>query len=255
MTQRMMYGKPPIEEALCEFRFKSDQDWDLTIPGRLYAELEEEYPGKPRDQKAMEIGLDIQEGSPPNIRYNEGLAKVQLLSKNGRRMVGVGPNALTIHILKPYQDLDSETNGWEDFKSRISVALKAYWNVAEPEGICRVGIRYINKIIIPQRELDIKEYLQVALPGAEKLPKDLTRFMSQVEYEYQDKVRLILSQGYAGMSQECNRELLLDLDVIWSPPETVLQERALEMVDNLHTREGVAFEAIITDKTRELFNA
>ena len=257
MTQRTMYGKPPIEEALCEFRFKSDQDWDFTIPGRLYSKLENEYPGKPRDQKAMEIGLAIQEGSPPNMRYNEGLARVQLLSKNGRRMVGVGPNALTVHILKPYQDPDSGINGWEDFKSRISVALKAYWQVAEPEGICRVGIRYINKITIPQGELDVKEYLQMALPGARELPKNLTltRFINQAEYDYQDEVRLILSQGYAGISQECNRELLLDLDVIWSPPETVLQERALEMVDDLHAREGVAFEAIITNKTRELFNA
>lgn len=256
MTQRQMYGKPPIEEALCEFRFKSDQDWDFTVPGRLYARLENEYPGKPRDQKAVEIGLDIQEGSPLNMKYNEGLARVQLLSTDGRRMVGVGPNTLTVHILKPYQYPDSRVSGWEDFKDRISAALDAYWHVTEPEGISRVGIRYINKITIPQENSDIKKYLQMALPKAEKLPKKLAHFMSQFEYDYQDEVRLILSQGYADTSQEeCNTELLLDLDVIWSPPEPVLQESALKMVDDLHTREGVAFEAIITDKTRELFNA
>ncbi|MYF20208.1 MAG: TIGR04255 family protein, partial [Synechococcus sp. SB0677_bin_5] len=158
MTQGQRYGKPPIEEAVCELRFKSDQDWDFTVPGRLYTKLENEYPGKPRDQKAVAIGLDIQEGSPPNMKYNEGLVGVQLLSKNQKRMVGVGPNRLTIHMLKPYQDPDIEIDGWEDFKSRIEVALNAYWDVAKPEGICRVGIRYINKIIIPGQEADIKEY-------------------------------------------------------------------------------------------------
>ena len=251
-----MYRNPPIDEALCEFRFKSCQDWDLTVPGRLYAKLENKYPGKPRDQKAVEIGLDIQEGSTPNMKYNEGLARVQLLSRDERKIVGVGPNTVTIHILKPYQDPNSGTGGWQDFKSRISDALAAYWDVAKPEGICRVGIRYINKMTIPQENPDIQDYLQIALPGASELPKNLTRFINQVEYEYQDEVRLILSQGYADMPEkEYKRELILDLDVIWSPPEPVLQEKALEMVDDLRGRERKAFEAIITDKTRELFNA
>jgi len=255
MTQHhRKYGKPPIEEALCEFRFKPDQDWDFTVPGRLYTKLEKEYPGKPRNQKAAAIGLDIQEGSPLNIKYNEGLARVELLSEDGRRMVGVRPDALTVHILKPYQYAELEVDGWEGFKSRILVALSAYWEVTEPKGIYQVGIRYINKIIIPEKEADIKEYLQMALPSVKELPKKLTRFMSQVEYDYEDDVRLILSQGYASVSQEHNRELLLDLDVIWSPPEPVRQEKALEMVNDLHLRETIAFEAIITDKTRELFN-
>ena len=254
MTQRQKYGEPPIEEALCEFRFKSDQDWDFTVPGRLYAKLEKEYPGKPRNQKAVKIGLDVQDGSPTNMKYNEGLAGVQLLSKNETRIVGVGYNTLTVHMLKPYQDADSENGGWEDFKSRISVALNAYWEVTEPEGIYRVGIRYINKIIIPDEKVDITEYLQTALPSVQKLPEKLTRFVNQFEYDYEDEVRLILSQQGAGASQENNREILLDLDVIWSPPEAVPKEKALEMVNDLHSREIAAFEAIITDKTRELFN-
>ena len=254
MTQGQRYGKPPIEEAVCELRFKSDQDWDFTVPGRLYTKLENEYPGKPRDQKAVAIGLDIQEGGPANMKYNEGLVGVQLLSKNQKRMVGVGPNRLTIHMLKPYQDPDIEIDGWEDFKSRIEVALYTYWDVAKPEGICRVGIRYINKIIIPEQEADIKEYFQITFPNVEELPKKLTRFVNQVEYDYEDDVCLILSQGYADVSQERSRELLLDLDVIWSPHEPVPQKRALAMTDVLHSREIEAFEAIITDKTRELFH-
>lgn len=254
MTQHRKYSKPPIEEALCEFRFKPGQDWDFTFPGRLYVELEKEYPGKPMDQKAVGTGLDVQDGSPPNTTHNEEPVGVQLMSENKRRIVKVEPDKLTVHMLKPYQDPDLKVSGWEDFKSRISVALKAYWRVAKPEAICRVGIRYINKIIISEREADIKEYLQMTLPNIEKLPKKLTRFVSQVEYDYENRVRLILSQGYAGVSQENSTELLLDLDIIWSPPEPVLQEEALAMVDDLRTREREAFEAIITDKTRELFN-
>ena len=254
MTQPRKYRRPPIEEALCEFRFEPGQDWDSTVPGKLHSKLEKQYPGKPRDQKAVEIELDIQGNSQPNIKYNEALVRVQLLSENEKRMVGVGPDALAIHILKPYQDPDSEVVGWKDFKSRISVALNAYWDVTRPEGICQVNIRYINKITIPEKKADIKDYSRIALPNIEGLPGKPARFVSQIEYNYEDKVRLVLSQGYAGVSQEHSRELLLDLNVIWSPPEPVRREKALTMVDDLHSRETAAFEAIITEKTRELFH-
>ena len=37
--------------------------------------------------------------------------------------------------------------------------------------------------------------------------------------------------------------------------ETVDKDTALEIVDDLRTRAGTAFEAVITDKAGELFNA
>ena len=43
MQERRRYRNPPIEEALCEFRFKPGRDWDLTIPGKLQAAIGEEY--------------------------------------------------------------------------------------------------------------------------------------------------------------------------------------------------------------------
>lgn len=253
MSQRQKYQEPPIEEALCEFRFKSSRAWDFTVPGRLYDKLEHEYPVT-RDQKAVAIGLDIQEAGPSSMEYNQGVARVQLLSKNGRRMIGVGPDTLAIHMLNPYQDPNSEASGWEDFKVRISAALGACWDITDPEGVCRVGIRYINKIIISEKSANVKEYFQVPLPHLNGLPEKLTRFVNQIEYDYHDQVCLILSQGYTGISQEGNGELILDLDVIWNPPEPVPKDKALEMVEDLHTREVKAFEAIITDKTRELFH-
>lgn len=254
MTQGRRYKNPPIEEALCEFRFKSGQDWDFTIPGKLQVQLKEDYSGKPRDQKALEIGLDMQAGNPANLRYNEGLARVQLMSEDGKRIVGVGPNTLSVHMLKPYQSLDSERSGWEDFKSRISTALDAYWDVTKPDGICRIGIRYINKITIPEKNPNIKEYLKSALPKIDGLPEKSTKFVSRIEYTYSDEMYLVVLQGLAG-SHENHVEVLLDLDMVSDTSESINRDKALALTDKLRDYERKAFEAIITDKTRELFNA
>ncbi len=255
MDQRRRYKNPPIEEALCELRFMPGREWDLTIPGKLQTEFGDEYSGKPREQKALEFGLDVREGKPANLRYGEGLARVQLVTKEGRRMVGVGPDVLSVHMLRPYQDpVCPASSGWDEFKLRISAALDAYWKVAEPDGVCRIGIRYINKIVVPQERIRVEEYLVCALPEVSELPDNLSNFVSRVEYLYQDSVRLVLSQGLISVPS-APTSLLLDLDVIWENTEPVDRDVALEKAYDLRARERVAFEAVITDKAREIFDA
>ena len=255
MHQRRRYKNPPIEEAICEFRFSPGEDWDLTIPGKLHTELSDEYAGKPKEQKLVEVGLETQAGKPPNLRYGEGLAKVQLVTEDNKRMIGIGPDVLSIHILRPYQrNTDSEHVGWEEFYPRIIRAIEAYWKVSKPTGVTRIGVRYINKIVIPQIKVRVEDYLKCALPNVSGLPDQLNGFMSRVEYAYGDNVLLVLSQGSIEAPPN-NVGFLLDLDVIWQGADPISEEEALTKISNLREREREAFENIITDKARELFDA
>ena len=255
MQQRHRYKNPPIEEALCEFRFKPGRDWNLTIPGKLQTEFGDEYTGKPREHIVVEVGLEAREGKPSNVRYGEGLARVQLVTKDGKRMVGVGRDVLSVHMLRPYQDsARTDGGGWDEFRPRISEALGAYWKVAEPLGVDRIGIRYINQIIIPQKTVKVASYLKCALSEVSELPNLLKNFMSRVEYAYPDGVSLVLSQGSIDASSD-HVGFLLDLDVIWGSTEPVARDEALAKVRDLRGRERVAFETVITDKAREIFDA
>ena len=255
MEQRRRYRNPPIEEALCEFRFPPEQDWDPTIPGKLQTKFGDEYTGKPREQRVVEVGLEAQEGKPSNLRYGEGLARVQLVTRDGKRMVGVGPDVLSVHMLRPYHDpLRSDHSGWDEFQPRISAALDAYWEVAEPIGVCRIGIRYINKIVIPQEEVQVGSYLRCALPEVNGLPNWLSNFVSRVEYVYPDGVLLVLSQGSVDAPKD-HVGFLLDIDVIWESTEPITRDEALMKADDLRAREREAFETVITNKAREIFDA
>ena len=253
-SSRRRYRIPPIEEAICEMHFAPGRDWDLTIPGKLQSELGSAYIGRPQEQRVQVFGVGLeQQGSPPSIQIGEGLAKVQLVTEDSRRIIGVGPDVLSIHILRPYHSTTyPEPTGWMEFYTRIEEALKAYWNVAEPIGINQIGIRYINIINIPG-DTDLDKYLNSALPKMDILPSHMTNFVSRVEYMYQDNIRLILSQSSVG-DQPNNLGFYLDLDLIWSDVDPVDQARALTIASDLHDREKQAFEAIITDKTREVFN-
>ncbi len=254
MSEHRVYRNPPIEEALCEFHFKPRQDWDLTIPGKFHVELGDGYGGKPQEQRVVGIALNQQGEQPANLNLNEGLARVQLLNEDGNRMVAIGQNVLSVHMLRPYHDPNREDGGgWQEFKARINEALGAYWNVVRPEGVIRVGVRYINKIVLPQSAAKVESYLNCALPVVAGFPSRLSNYMSRVEYVYDDEVRLVLSQGTTRDPQDPMR-LLLDLDVIWQSSDIVTLQSALEKAEMLRMREQAAFEAAITDSSRELFD-
>ncbi|MXZ87792.1 MAG: TIGR04255 family protein [Dehalococcoidia bacterium] len=71
---------------------------------------------------------------------------------------------------------------------------------------------------------------------------------------YPDGVLLILSQGSVDAPKN-HVGFLLDLDVIWESTEPIARDEALTKAGDLRAREREAFETIITDKARELFDA
>ena len=255
MEQRRRYKNPPIEEALCEFRFSPGQEWDLTLPGKLHTEIKEGYPGKPRQQNVVEAAVQTTAGKPPNFVFREGLAKVQLVNDGGTRMVAIGKDVLSVHMLRPYQDTeDPKKGGWEEFEPRIKAAMEAYWRVAEPVGVLRIGMRYINKVMVPAGKVSVEDYFKCGPPQVKELPEDMNGFVSRVEYAYDDAVKLLLTHASIE-APENHVGFLLDLDVIWETPDAITKYDALEKAGDLRARERVAFEAVITDRARELFDA
>ncbi len=124
--ERRRYKHPPIEEALVECRFEPSPDWDLTMPGRLHVELREKYPGKPRQQNVVHASLGAQQGQAQRFAIREGVSKVQLLTDEATRLVAIGPDELSVHMLRPYQ-CDEGPSGWDEFRPRIVGALTGYW--------------------------------------------------------------------------------------------------------------------------------
>lgn len=250
---RRRYRNPPITEALCEFLFRPGPEWDLTVPGKLHLQLGSEYAGKPQGQTSIEVQLH--DGQPPGVRRREHLARVRLLTADQKRIVSVGRDVMSVHVLRPYQDAALEEHGgWEEFRSRISRALDAYWAVAQPTAIARIGIRYINKIVIPHRPVELEDYLRSALPRVSGLPQQIGGFLVRVDYTHSEDVRLVLTEGLTE-APAGHVAVMLDLDVIWKGTEPVQRKDAMQKVTELRDLEREAFEALITDQARALFDA
>jgi uncharacterized protein (TIGR04255 family) len=249
--QRRVYKYPPIEEALCEFRFVNDAEWDPMLPLVFRDQIKESYPGKPVQRTPLEANLRAgSDQAGASFLLKQELGRIQFPSEDGKALVSIGPNVLSAHMLRPYQR-------WEEFRPRIEEALSKYSSTLPCDGVRRIGLRYINKIEIENAgSLDLNKYFTVPPMSPQGFPTRITSFITRTEHIYDDEpIKLILTftdtsakEGYAAF--------LLDLDLVWEFGDNPIPaEEAMNRVDTLRERERDAFEQLITDNSREMFDA
>lgn len=249
MKARRQYKNAPIEEALVEFRFTSSgAEWDLTIPGKLHQHpaIRDAYSGKPRTQRILETVMQAVAGQAPAFNVQQGVGGIQLVDADAKRLLGLKPDVLSVHVLRPYE-------GWEKFRPRVDAAVRAYREVSGVDSVVRIGLRYVNRIVIPVEGLKLGEYFTCGPRSPDGLPNEMAGFLTRVEYVYEEHQKLIMTfaslEALPGSSA-----FLLDLDTIWEG-ESLHIDSAMSTLDALKEHVGSGFESLITDKLREVFDA
>jgi uncharacterized protein (TIGR04255 family) len=239
------YNKPPITEALCEFRFRSGSDWDPTVWGLLYQSIKDSYPTK-RQARHLQVSLNAQaEGVSQNLQTTE---RMQFLSEDEKSLVQVGPDLLAVNFLAPYPS-------WEVMRPAIDKALTSYRRIAEPIGLTRIGLRYINQIEIPETMVESEAYFNFYPHVGPDLPQEHGPLVCGVQFPYADG-RDILKLQLATDVPSSGPEWIafnLDLDYFVNEADNIDFGHTMEWVDEAHSAIGKTFEAAITEKLRDLF--
>lgn len=246
------YRNPPILEAVCEIEFApTDNEWNISYPWLFYEKVKGVYTGAPKEQKLVRLeppptGSLRKEDSPFTV-VEQSKTLFPLADDTG--LVAVGPNVLSAHVKQPYP-------GWAIFRNRIADALKEYISIANPTGIRKIGLRYINQVTISEPQPNVADYFST--PPANVLPDELVidNFLSRNEYIYQDEpIRVVINFARAESPSKMSA-YLLDIDLVWQWPADPLPiESVMNKVDELRRRERVIFERLITDQSRGLFDA
>jgi uncharacterized protein (TIGR04255 family) len=237
------YKAPPIVEAVCEFRLTPDTPWDLTIPGLFYEKVRGTFPN--REQRVIqEVELTHEpQGLQQQIRTSE---RILLFSDNRKMLVQVGPRMLAINALKPYPT-------WQGLKPHIVKAWESLRDIVEVRGIQRIGLRYINRIELPDSPMKISEYFEFYPLIGSRLPQNAVNFITGADFDYTDgRDRCRLQLTHASNTQE-NKTFMLDIDYFLAKPRAVDISDALSWVEEAHGRVEEVFEGCITDRLRAMF--
>lgn len=177
-------------------------------------------------------------------------ARNQFVREDGKALVQVSPNFLSVNHLAPYPT-------WNEFSPMVKQGLKEYRRVAEPKGLLGIQLHYLNQIIIPSRIVGIEDWFNFhfVLPkgfGTATLP--MNGFLIGAQFPFragQDLLKMELSQG---VSEDSNSSVFL-LQITYEAAQQggISLEQVNGWLTNAHRTIENAFEGCIKDELRKLF--
>jgi uncharacterized protein (TIGR04255 family) len=236
----------PIIEAVIDFRAKLSPNFDVSAFKQLRDAVG--Y-GEPRDIRIYEFKIHHKEGETPETHHDGGQIGVRFDSADGKQIVQFQKVGFFFSRLEPYTD-------WETVFAEASRLYRLYVQLAQPEEINRIAVRYINRLPLPTSEVgDFSPFLTAPPPFPTEIDAFMIGFLTQVQVkDPRTSIQATVSQTIQPSSDEPGKvPVILDLDVFevgrWDPdPNSILEQfSALRALKNRY------FFASITERTAELF--
>jgi uncharacterized protein (TIGR04255 family) len=233
--------KPPLIEAVCEVRLDPSTAWDLTIAGRLFEKLQPEYPER-RQTLGVELKLNVPQ--PPDYRQIENL---QFLSKDGKNVVQVREYSVSVSRLAPYE-------AWESYKPTVVHVFEKFREISSGGVIARVGLKYVNRIVVPKPEIRLEDFLNFYPFVGHNLPESFGPFLVGVVFPYQNPSGSLRTEATSADPEVPGQyNILLSLDHFATAGEGIKFEGLAEWLEVAHGRIEGVFRAALTDSAMRLF--
>ena len=245
LTPGSKYRHPPIQEAVFEIHYRVGHGTLESAFQGLQTCWERDYP-KQRIVDDRSIKLSV---GPNGVDSNAQSAGKRLVcrSTDVGKIVQVGKQFIAINQLPPYP-------GWEEgFRATITARAADVRKHAGDAEISRVGLRYINRIEIPQSPLEWEQWFRFKLPVPESCNGNTKRF--QMYFEIAIPNDCLLKVGIVSVPpvNVKTTTLMLDLDIIWTG-KPVAGSELPELMERVHAPHRLAFEDYLTEGLRGLFN-
>lgn len=143
---------------------------------------------------------------------------------------------------------------WEEFRDETRRRWTVYQQVAKPVAIARVGVRYINRLDIPQASADYRDYLNTGPKIAPGLPQHLPGYFMQAMLPFEALGSMALvTETILQPANPTTTSIILDIDIFREGLASEVDDALWEFIEKLRDLKNEIFEACITDKARELF--
>lgn len=245
MKTARKYSNPPIVEVVCDFRFRVKDPNDLTVPGRFYERIQKDYPVR-EELHEFEVGLVLSQKELQQ-KLRTKLLGMQYRTEDGKHLIRVAPDLVSAHRLSPYLS-------WEDFFPKVELAFKTFLDIVQPEGLERVGLRYIDRVVIPTTSFELSEYFLIYPKTPDGTLANIAQFFMRLEIPFhEERDRLIIMLHNPPESTGETTFIILDWDYVLVQPAQVSIDEVLKWLDEAHDRVVEVFESSITDSCRQLF--
>jgi uncharacterized protein (TIGR04255 family) len=237
------YKRPPITEAVIEFRFAHSSAEDICQ--RAANNTGKEYFYREID-KSANFKIDVATGKTQTQQVSTG---VKLSSIDRTDVIIFRTASFVASRLAPYL-------GWEHFRSRARAAWGQWRKVGGSMDLSRIGLRYVNRIDVrsePDEPVSIENYLNV-YPETPDGPPLMGYTMQVLRDVGADDCRLVLNSGSVVAPLIGFTSFVLDLDVFRENELPLRDDELWALLEKMRQHKNNVFESCITPQARIIFD-
>jgi len=245
MPEWPRFGNAPISEAILDIRVTLPPYVEVQRLASFQNPIRARYPLS-RRRTALPTDVGLREGGVqvvPSTTVSDGY----LFSTEDRlQTVQVRMDGFTFNRLKPY-------DRWTTFRDEARALWALYREVARPERVTRLALRYINRIAIPLPITDFSEWVRTTPEIAPGLPQNLQSFFMRLEIPYEPIGGLAIVTETIERPEGNRLPFLLDINVITRGDLSTDDPYVWDAFDRLRDFKNEIFFKSVTDRAKELF--
>lgn len=247
MSEPRHLTKAPVREAVIDIQVTPPVSLDAlkTIVARL-----KDKPHKQGELWHASIGIQINEDGKGSANTDRSPVGYRYTFSNQPYVLQCQVRGFTFSHLPPY-------GKWEEMSDIAKELWEIYLEIAKPQAVSRIAVRYINSLPIPLPITDFAEYLNVPPIVPEGLPQSLASFLQRFVMvdSATETVAVVTQVLEEQLPQSSNVTLLLDVDAaktypLGFAPDTSSIWAVLEELRNFKNR---VFFNYLTEKTIRIF--
>jgi uncharacterized protein (TIGR04255 family) len=144
---------------------------------------------------------------------------------------------------------------FEEWEPEVYRALKVYRELTQPKTVARLGLRYINQVVIPGEHIQMEDYFTIYPELPSNLGDTHGSFLVRVEVpQIEQGHTVLITFGTAPQQQpvQAEKNFMLDLYSIIQLQKPLADVNFKEQIFMAHNNVVAAFEGSITDRLRKL---
>jgi len=228
----------PIVEAVIGWTARSAHPLDMNAISQSLAQKLPDYPNFKR-QHTISLELVADEDKSETSRTAEWTG-FKFSNAESTQIAQFKRDGLTFSRLKPYQN-------WEPFEAEARRLWRIFTEIADPQQVERLGVRFINRIPVNSMA-DVSKVLRE--PPTQPLNLPIANFLYQSRFDVHESglgVNITKALDVTSLAEKIGPALILDIDVFTKNPFICDESRLDEYLSRMRYLKNGAFFSLLTD--------
>lgn len=207
----------------------------------------------PDEQILKEFRIEVSingDGKPPSQSIKDGGLIFKRTFDNNQEIILLKPLSFTISRVAPY-------TGWEKLLTRFTRDWGTWKAVTGHKPLSRVGMRYINRIDIPDPSSGLipqNDYLRIWAQSPDTLGPTLGYSVQCISFLPNISSKIVINSATVPASiVPGHTSFVLDIDIGRDFEVPQRDDKIVDLLSQMRLEKNRIFESCITDKARELF--